>query len=224
MLHIFYKHLFGKDTAMKLINYSLKVGKKKLLENVNISFDKKYINNILGSNGAGKSSFAKTCVGMLEFEGKIEENQEAILIGSSSNIPAEFTLDDVIKLLKKKFEAQKIMGLYDLLKLNKVSKNLQIKKMSDGQKQKIKLLAFLSADPKVIILDEFTNALDKNSSIDLYEFLMEYKKTHEAVIINITHNLSDLEYMEGKYYYINNLEITEIASKDEIVAMYIRGE
>ena len=78
----------------------------------------------------------------------------------------------VIKLLKKKFEAQKIMGLYDLLKLNKVSKNLQIKKMSDGQKQKIKLLAFLSADPKVIILDEFTNALDKNSSIDLYEFLM----------------------------------------------------
>lgn len=209
---------------MKLINYSLKVGKKKLLENVNISFDKKYINHILGSNGAGKSSFAKTCVGMLEFEGKIEENQEAILIGSSSNIPAEFTLDDVIKLLKKKFEAQKIMGLYDLLKLNKVSKNLQIKKMSDGQKQKIKLLAFLSADPKVIILDEFTNALDKNSSIDLYEFLIEYKKTHEAVIINITHNLSDLEYMEGKYYYINNLEITEIASKDEIVAMYIRGE
>lgn len=55
MLHIFYKHLFGKDTAMKLINYSLKVGKKKLLENVNISFDKKYINHILGSNGAGKS-------------------------------------------------------------------------------------------------------------------------------------------------------------------------
>ena len=43
---------------------------------------------------------------------------------------------------------------------------------------------------------------------------MEYKKTHEAVIINITHNLSDLEYMEGKYYYINNLEITEIASKE----------
>ena len=75
------------------------------------------INHILGSNGAGKSSFAKTCVGMLEFEGKIEENQEAILIGSSSNIPAEFTLDDVIKLLKKKFEAQKIMGLYDLIKI-----------------------------------------------------------------------------------------------------------
>lgn len=209
---------------MKLIDYSLKVGKKKLLENVTISFDKKYINHILGSNGAGKSSFAKTCVGMLEFEGKIEGNQEAILIGSSSNIPAEFTLDDVVRLLKKKFETKKIMGLYDLLKLNKVSKNLQIKKMSDGQKQKIKLLSFLSADPKVIILDEFTNALDKNSSVDLYEFLMEYNRIHEAVIINITHNLSDLEYMEGKYYYIHNFGITEMDSKSKIVDMYMRGE
>ena len=95
MLHIFYKHLFGKDTAMKLINYSLKVGKKKLLENVNISFDKKYINHILGSNGAGKSSFAKTCVGMLEFEGKIEENQEAIL--HSSLEPLIFILAHIIQ-------------------------------------------------------------------------------------------------------------------------------
>ena len=31
--------------------------------------------------------------------------------------------------------------------------------MSDGQKQKIKLLAFLSANPKVIILDEFTKQI-----------------------------------------------------------------
>ena len=36
MLHIVYKHLFGQDTAMKLINYSLKVGKKKQHENVKI--------------------------------------------------------------------------------------------------------------------------------------------------------------------------------------------
>ena len=127
MLHIFYKHLFGKDTAMKLINYSLKVGKKKLLENVNISFDKKYINHILGSNGAGKSSFAKTCVGMLEFEGKIEENQEAILIGSSSNIPAEFTLDDVIKLLKKNPIYYKLYLINRILLYAHFSTNCRIK-------------------------------------------------------------------------------------------------
>jgi putative peptide transport system ATP-binding protein len=114
--------------------------------------------------------------------------------------------------------------LFELLKLSQVPGNLAIKKMSDGQKQKIKLLAFLSANPKVIILDEFTNALDKNSALDLYHFLSIYNKMHEVVIINITHNLSDLEYMEGKYYYIHNHKIDQIESKKEIIEMYVKGE
>ena len=67
------------------------------------------------------------------------------------------------------------------------------------------------------LLDEFTNALDKNSALDLYHFLSIYNKMHEVVIINITHNLSDLEYMEGKYYYIHNHKIDQIESKKEII-------
>lgn len=208
---------------MKLVNYNLKVGNKTLLENINLSFKSNVINHILGSNGAGKSSFAKSCVGMLKYEGKISGNSGAILIGSGSNVPSEFTIDDLLELLKKRFEPQKVKGLYDLLKLNTVSGKLQIKKMSDGQKQKIKLLAFLSEDPKVIILDEFTNALDKNSALDLYHFFNEYNKMHDVVIINITHNLSDLEYMEGKYYYICNRSITEVETKEEIINLYVRG-
>lgn len=209
---------------MELINYGLEVGNRKLFENVNISFEEKVVSHILGSNGTGKSSFAKSCVGMLAHEGEIEGNQGAILIGSSSNIPSEFSVEDILKLLEKKFESRKIKGLYDLLKLNKVSNKLPIRKMSDGQKQKVKLLCFLSADPKVIILDEFTNALDKNSALDLYNFFEEYNKFHEAVIINITHNLSDLEYMAGKYYYIRDLKIVQIASKSDVVDMYMKGE
>ena len=76
----------------------------------------------------------------------------------------------------------------------------------------------------MIILDEFTNALDKNSALDLYHFLSIYNKMHEVVIINITHNLSDLEYMEGKYYYIHNHKIDHLESKKEIIEMYVKGE
>lgn len=68
----------------------------------------------------------------------------------------------------------------------------------------------------MIILDEFTNALDKNSSIDLYEFLMEYKKTHEAVIINITHNLSDLEYMEGNTIILTIWKLQKLLLKTRL--------
>lgn len=209
---------------MKLANYTLKVGNRTLFENVHIAFDKKVINHILGSNGAGKSSFARSCVGMQKYEGYICGNEGAILIGSGSNVPAEFTVQDIMNLLKKRFELQKLEDLFRLLKLDTIAGSLQLRKMSDGQKQKVKLLVFLAAEPKVIILDEFTNALDKNSALDLYLFLSEYSKCHDAVIINITHNLSDLEYMNGKYYYIHNQGITKIDSKEKAVALYMKGE
>ena len=209
---------------MELKNFTLKVGKKLLFQKVSISFYEGAVNHILGSNGAGKSSFAKACVGMLKSEGAIVGNEKTILIGSSSNVPEEFYIGDIVEILKNKFEKSRVDELFELLKLGSIPDRISIKKMSDGQKQKIKLFAFLCDEPKVIILDEFTNALDKNSSIDLYEFIRRYIERYPITIINITHNLSDLEYMEGKYFYISQMNIDEIESKQKITQMYIQGE
>ncbi|WP_330387221.1 ATP-binding cassette domain-containing protein [[Clostridium] polysaccharolyticum] len=146
------------------------------------------------------------------------------MIGSSSNVPGEFSLKDILKELRKKFEQSEINKLYDLLKMDTISDKLPLAKMSDGQKQKIKLLCFLASKPKIIILDEFTTALDKGSSLDLYAFLNEYRKNNEVTILNITHNLSDLEHMPGKYYYISDCEMKEVDSKETAIEKYIKGE
>lgn len=209
---------------MELQNYSLKVGNRQLLCNVNIQFQKQCIHHVLGSNGVGKSCFAKSCVGILPYEGLIQQNERAVLIGSSSNVPSEFSLRDILKELHKKFEQSEVEMLYDLLNLDNVSDKLPLAKMSDGQKQKIKLLCFLASKPSIIILDEFTTALDKSSSLDLYAFLNDYVKKNEVTILNITHNLSDLEYMPGKYYYISDCEMEEVDSKENVIEKYIRGE
>ncbi len=83
---------------------------------------------------------------------------------------------------------------------------------------------FLSAEVDVIILDEFTTALDKNSTLDLYNFINEYLKIFDGVIINITHNLSDLEYMPGEYYYVSERNMLKISSKQEVIDRYIKGK
>lgn len=216
-------NVYGGD-VLELCNYSLSVKNKKLFQNVNIIFEDNTINHILGNNGCGKSSFGKSCVGMLKYDGTIRGNEETILISSSSNIPGEFRKKDITEILKKRYNSNKIDTLYKLLKLDTISDKLPIEKMSDGQKQKIKLYAFLSAENKVIILDEFTNALDKNSVLDLYEFINQYSKNFNGTIINITHNLSDLEYMLGNYYYISKENIVRIDSKQEVIDRYIKGE
>lgn len=209
---------------VELLNYSLKVGDKQLLHDVNITFAKQQIHHVLGSNGVGKSCFAKSCVGLLPYDGLIQNKDGAALIGSSSNVPNEFSIRDILKELHKKFEQSQIEMLYGLLKIDNISDKLPLAKMSDGQKQKVKLLCFLASKPKIIILDEFTNALDKSSSLDLYSFLNKYIKMNEVTILNITHNLSDLEHMPGKYYFISNFEMKEVDSKEKVIEKYIKGE
>lgn len=218
------KYLESKLENLKFENYELKIKNNVLFENVNLTFENRAVSHILGNNGSGKSSFGKSCVGMLPYKGLIIGNEKTILIGSSSNVPSEFYISDISQLLKKRFDNTRVDMLYELLKLDNISETLVIRKMSDGQKQKVKLYAFLSAEVDVIILDEFTNALDKNSSLDLYDFINEYSKNFGGTIINITHNLSDLEYMAGNYYYVSQKNMVRISSKQEVIDRYIKGE
>lgn len=208
---------------MECINYSLKIEDKILIEDLNISFEKNIMNHLLGSNGVGKSCFAKSCIGMLEYNGKINAEGEIRLIGSYSNVPLDFRLKDIMKILYNRFNKENIKYLYKILKLNNISDNIPIRKLSDGQKQKIKLLSFLASEPKTIILDEFTSALDKKTTLEIYEFLRVYLNKPGVVCLNITHNLSDIEYMEGNYYYFNNNSIEKIETKSELVKLYMKG-
>lgn len=95
--------------------------------------------------------------------------------------------------------------------------------MSDGQKQKLKLLFFLASEPKVTILDEFTTSLDKKSMLESYQFLNDYISNNGGIIINITHNLSDIEHMPGSYFYIEDRNIIEIENKEILYDLYIKG-
>lgn len=209
---------------MNFVNYSLKVGNNQLIDNLNISFPNKMINHLLGNNGVGKSCFAKSCLGMIPYTGKIEDmSDKAVVISSYSNVPSDFMLSDIVNILEKRFSNKKVAYFWELLNLNTIPKRLKIKKMSDGQKQKIKLLCFLIPSPKIIILDEFTSALDKSSTLEIYNFMNSFVEQNNVTCINITHNLSDIEYMPGNYYFFKDKSIVKIDSKQDIIDAYIKG-
>lgn len=180
---------------MKLNNYSLKVKNKQLVDNCDLNFYLGQINHIVGKNGVGKSLLAKDF--LLNNSGNIPKSisQNVTLISSSSNIPNDITKDFLLSLLKSKFEnnRQTFDKIYNILNIEAIPSNVLLKNLSDGQKQKLKLLSFLLEDHDLIILDEVTNALDKKTVNEIYEFLNDFIQSHQTkTIINITHNLSDL--------------------------------
>ncbi len=194
---------------MKLNNYSLKVKNKQLVDNCDLNFYLGQINHIVGKNGVGKSLLAKDF--LLNNSGNIPKSisQNVTLISSSSNIPNDITKDFLLSLLKSKFEnnRQTFDKIYNILNIEAIPSNVLLKNLSDGQKQKLKLLSFLLEDHDLIILDEVTNALDKKTVNEIYEFLNDFIQSHQTkTIINITHNLSDLSALPGKYFILKTFK------------------
>ena len=88
-------------------------------------------------------------------------------------------------------------------------KNKLTHKLSGGQKQKVALLRGLIYKPKVIILDEATNNLDAETSKWLENYLLEYKKNNNIIIIWITHDIFEASRLG---------EQTLVLSKGKIIA------
>lgn len=200
---------------LKLSNFNLSIKNTELLANVNVEFSEGKINHILGKNGVGKSMFAKKL--MLD-------NENIIVIGSYSNVPEDLTFREVKKVLVKKFDSDKVEYLCSVLNISNIDEKTILKKLSDGQRQKIKIIVFLLFDKDIIILDEVTNALDKTTSNEIYDLFNTYiKKNPQKVILNITHNLLDLNSMDGEYYLFEDCDIKKYSNKKELIDSYVNG-
>lgn len=208
---------------MKLVNFSLYVSRKNLISNANIDFYRGRVNHLLGKNGTGKSCFVKAIIGAIPYKGSILiEGKRVGAIGNYSNLPSDLRGKDIIQLIKRNHFFSKIKALMETLGMEDFPYESKIKNLSDGQRQKLKLVYFLSFKPDIVLLDEITNALDKKSSLEIYSFLNDYIKTG-VTIINVTHNLSDLEYLDGEYFLLIDRCIEGGFSKDEAIRAYIRG-
>lgn len=209
---------------MKINNYSLKIKRKNLIDNCTLDFYPGYVNHIVGKNGVGKSQLAKDFI--LNNSGNIPRtiSNKTTLISSSSNVPTDITKNSLLKLLQNNFQdsSQIFSEINEILNIKEIPSNVLIKNLSDGQKQKLKFLSFLLEDNSLIILDEVTNALDKKTVNEIYHFLNKFiQNNNSKTIVNITHNLTDLSSISGKYFIFRNCQIEEYSSKDQLVNDYI---
>lgn len=208
---------------LQLIHFSLKAGHSVLLDDVTLSFPPGKINHVLGKNGTGKSTMAKAIAGFFPYQGQVVGlSENTIVLGSYSALPSDLRVHDIFKLARAFEGSSHATTLIEKLGLNELDPSKRIGKLSDGQKQKLKLLYYFSKNPKTAILDECTNALDKASASQVKTFLRALNGS-DITTINITHDISDLEGIPGNYYLIDDQTIRGDYTKDALIDKYIRG-
>lgn len=192
------------------------------------------ITGLVGKNGAGKSTAIKLMLGLtkpdsgnisvLGSEGKELSPAVKQKIGVSlaeSGFSSQLSIEDMKQILSKmyrEFDRQLFTKQCEKMKLPKKKK---MKDFSTGMKAKLKVLAALTHNADLLILDEPTAGLDIEARNEILDLLREYVTHNEKSSILITsHIATDLESLCDDIYLIHDGKMIIHEDTDVILEQY----
>ncbi len=218
---------------IKISNVTKKYGDKKALDGVSFEVDEGEIFAFIGHNGAGKTTLIKAIVGIHDFdEGEILINGKSIRKEPVACKKEIAYVPDNPELYENMHAIQFINFICDMYEIEQSRREENIKKyaemfeisqnlndiigsLSHGMKQKIALIAALSHDPKILIMDEPFVGLDPKAVFDMKEVMREMIKEGKTVFFS-THILDVAEKLCTKVAIIKKGKIIKVGSMKEI--------
>lgn len=179
---------------------------KLLLKEANFLVRRSAKLTLMGQNGAGKSTIFKMILGELTpLEGRIIKDKNLTVAVGEQFIPQERWSETCLEFLASAFKekvydieprAKKMLEKLDFV----IDINKQIKDLSGGQKARLLIAKAFITNADIILLDEPTNNLDKESVKKLTEFMRNYPGT--AIVIS--HDENFLNSFTHGIIYVNS--------------------
>ncbi|MDO5755549.1 MAG: amino acid ABC transporter ATP-binding protein [Tissierellia bacterium] len=212
-------------------------GDKVVLKNVNLEIQKGEVIAVIGPSGSGKSTLLR-CINFLEkkdsgeiyFEGeKITENKKVLqeirsemgMVFQNFNLfPHKTVLENITMapvLLGRKTKEEANKKALELLK----AMNLLEKKdafpdqLSGGQKQRIAIARSLAMEPKMMLFDEVTSALDPEMVGEVLHVIEELAKRGMTMVL-VTHEMAFAKIIADRILFMADGEIVEEGTGEEI--------
>lgn len=204
---------------VELKNVNKSLSKRLILDNISYKFEYGKVYGLCGTNGSGKTMLLRAICGLIVpdsgeivIDGKVLHNDISfppsvgIVIENMALLPGYNAFDNLklIAQIKKVASDDDIKNAIDRVGLKS---DLKVRKFSLGMKQRLNIAQAVFEKPKIILLDEPTNALDDSGVKLVYDIIKE-EKERGALIIVATHHEADLKEMcdvilrvsEGRLY------------------------
>lgn len=215
----------------------------KAVNKISFEIQRGEIVGFIGQNGAGKTTTLKVLSGLLyPTSGQISvlgynpwnrqhqfQKQFALVMGQKNqlwwDLPAmeTFLLNQAIyEIPEHQFKAT-LKKLSDLLKVSEFI-NVQVRKLSLGQRMKCELIAALLHNPKVLFLDEPTIGLDVVMQKTLRDFIKDYNQEFDATIILTSHYMGDVKELCKRAIIIDRGQKIFDGNLQKIIDQYAKNK
>lgn len=194
------------DIAIKVENVSKDFAQERVLRSVTRKFESGLIHGIVGNNGSGKTVLMKCICGFLvPTEGKITVNGQ--IVGKDVDFPGNMGLIietpgflpnvsgvknlEILASLNKKIGLSEIAGAIRTVGLDP-KLNKPVGKYSLGMRQRLGIAQAIMEDPKLLILDEPLNGLDKHGVAEMRTLIKSLKAKGKTILL-ASHNQADID-------------------------------
>ena len=195
-----------------------------VFKNINYEFEEGKMYAIKGKSGSGKTTLLslitgleKCTEGQILYDGKTLKkmnldryrNTDIGIVFQSYNLLPRLTAIENIMLsmeiskVKVKNKKEKALELMKSVGLSEEHTKRKILKLSGGEQQRIAIARSLSYNPKIIIADEPTGNLDKDTENEILKIFKKLAKDENKCVIIVTHSQNvcdevDVVYELGK--------------------------
>lgn len=200
------------------------------LDNISFNLPSGCILGLIGENGAGKSTTIRLILNGLDLdEGSIKVlNKDNSLIDMNDvgvvsdvfGLPECLNLLEIENVLKNIYSNWNHDVYQDLCKKLDISLDKKYKDMSTGNKMKTRIIAAMSHNPSLLILDEPTNGLDPVVRDEVVNLLFEYTRDENHSILISSHIVSDLEKLCDYIAFMHKGKLLLCEEKDELLNQY----
>jgi len=179
--------------------YYKKLGKKHyVINDFSFSISSNEIIALVGKNGSGKTSIAKTIIGLNKYyEGSIDYfiNKDDIQYifqdpYSSLNpyVNISYIISEGLKFTSNEERDNKVIEVMKLVDLDIDKRFCYPSNFSGGERQKIAIARALIRNPKLVIADEITSSIDYFSKIMIIDLLKKLQKEKNFACLLISHD------------------------------------
>ena len=192
------------------------------------------VTGLIGANGAGKSTTFKAVLGLISTDGgtvqimgkdlktfTAKDRQRLGVVLSDSGFSGYLTIRDVQSILNQMYDTFDRKFFLEQTERFQLPMDRPIREFSTGMRAKLKVLAAISHDVRLLLLDEPTAGLDVIARDSLLEMLQDFmERDEERAILISSHISSDLETLCDDLYMIHQGRVALHEDTDVLLSDY----
>ncbi|MGT2666007.1 ABC transporter ATP-binding protein [Streptococcus rifensis] len=210
---------------VEIKNLSKRYSNSLALDNINLTLMPGSIIGLLGPNGSGKTTLIKLLNGLLQpNEGEIfingmkpspETKKIVSYLPDTTYLDDNMKVVDTLDFFKTFYDDFDMETALLLLKDLNINLDIQLKKLSKGNKEKVQLILVMSRKAKLYILDEPIGGVDPAARDYILRTIINNYSPDASVLIS-THLISDIESILDHVVFIHNGHIVRQGNVDDL--------